>query len=208
MIERGRQAALVAVVTLLVVGSVFALAAAPVAAQEQPNASNASADDDRPDDEPTNVVRQVDEDVRVLNYSYSDADETFFVTLENTGPSTTLVTITETVSADQDGAGSFGVRRVRISGDEKVSVSLDAVRNRGSVGVMITTEKSLERGEGTYLQDSNELDIGLFEGASSWMDVRAAVVGTIVAAIVVLVVGAWYIVRQRDLDIQEVNLGA
>ena len=219
---RGRQAALVVALSLLLVCSVFALAVAPVAAQEGENETNDSVDDsDRPvgnntsssdesdgdeDDEPTSVVEQVDEDVRVLDYRYNDSEETFYVTLENTGFTGSTVTITETVDSSEDGSGTFGVRRVNVDAGETIEVQVDAERTRGSVGVMITTEKSLDRGEGVYLQDDEGLSIGLFDGAASWIDVRVATGAGIAGSVVTVVLGAWYVVAARDTEIAEVSL--
>ena len=220
-----RDVALVVLLVLLTVTSVVMLAGAPAAAQETENRSqptDSPADSDRPvgnntsdssnqsdgdeDDEPTSVVEQVDEDVRVLDYHYNDSEETFYVVLENTGFTGSTVTITETVDSSEDGSGTFGVRRVNLDAGETIEVQVDAERTRGSVGVMITTEKSLDNGEGVYLQDDEGLSIGLFSGAASWIDVRVATGAGIAGSVVTVVLGAWYVVAARDTEIAEVSL--
>lgn len=152
----------------------------------------------------TSVVAQVDDDVRVLSYSYDGETATFAVELENTGGRSTHVTLTEIVDPDSDGSGGFGVQQPRLRPGETVVVEVDADRRRGTAGVMLTTPASLDRGSGVYLADTTSISI--FEGGATWADVRAAVLATLGAALAIVVLGAWDVVARKSRDVKEVSV--
>lgn len=207
-----RESVLAGLVALLLLGSVLLVGVGTVAAQENESGPEPAPDERDRDrnqtesDEPTTVVEEVDEDIRVIDWRYNDSEETFYVILENTGPSSTTVTLTETIDPSQDGAGTFGVRQVEIQPDESLEIGVGAERHRGSVGVMITTPKSLENNQGVYLQDDEGLQIGLFDGRASWTDVRVGVGSAIAGSVVTLIIGSWAVIASRDTDVAEVAI--
>lgn len=152
----------------------------------------------------TTVVAQVDDDIRVTEYAYDDDEEIFLVALENTGDSVVRVTLTEVVSSDRSGAGSFGIETVRLSGGEEVVVEVDVERVDGAAGVMITTQASIEAGSGTFLQDRETLD--LFDGHATWNDVRVASISGGIAGVFWMILGAWSFVYRKHRKIRRPEL--
>lgn len=194
-----------AVLVVLVVAMLVSMMVVPIAAIGQE--TNESAESDEEGNETTSVVADIDDDVRVLNYSYSDSQGVFSVTLENRGDRSSSVTLTELVDTSRDdNSGSFGVEVVRISPGETVEVSVDVQRdNSGVAGLMLVTQKSLESGSGVFLKDGDSG--GLIEGAATWDDVRTGVGVAIAGSIGVILLVSWFVVRrqQRD-DLEEVSI--
>jgi len=191
----------VVVVALL---AVITAGAAPVAAQ-QTTANTTAVSGGSGGDGGTTVVAQVDGDVRVLDYSYQEAAEVMSVEIENTGSTSSTVTITEAISADQTGAGTFGIEVVSLDDGETVTVEVSVASTGGSAGVMITTEESVEQGTGTYLQ----VDLGgtsLFDGSAGWGEVRAGVFTTLLFCLAVTVLAGWHVVASRHETVQEVDV--
>jgi len=152
----------------------------------------------------TEVVRQVDEDVRVLSYRYDAEAETFFVTLENTGDYSSRVTITEVLTQDRaQGDGSFGISVLNVAPGETVTAKV-SVKRVGLDAVMILTEKSIESGQGTFLA----ADSGgpLFQGDATWGDVRAGVFAAMIAVGSILFLGGWQYVATKNTDVEDVEV--
>lgn len=186
-------------VMALGIGGVAAIGAA----QEDADTGEGGLEEE-PEPEETTVVAQVDENVRVLGYRYDAEREVFAVELENTGGSSTQVTVTEAISSSSSGAGTFGIEQIRLRGGDTVTVEVSAAMARGSVGVMITTPASMNAGQGTYLQETSSL--GLFEGGATWADVRMGVITGIVATMLVIVLAAWAYLSSTYSASSEVSL--
>lgn len=192
------------VVGVIVLLAVITAGAAPVDAQ-QSTANTTAVSGPSNGGEGTTVVAQVDGDVRVLDYSYSESREVMSVEIENTGSTSSTVTITEAISADQTGAGTFGIEVVEVDDGETVTVEVSVASTGGSAGVMITTETSVEQGTGTYLQ----VDLGgasLFDGSAGWGEVRAGVFSTLLFCLGVVVLAGWHVVASRHETVQEVDV--
>lgn len=198
---------------LLASGAVASTSTAPTSApllqQENATESPESSEDGSGQGDENTVVAEVDSQIRVTSYSYDDANETMSITFENRGDSRSLITITEAISADQSGAGSFGIERVRIGGGSTVTAKIDVSRNpeSGAAGVMITTTDSVENGKGVYLQDVEEPEgASLIEGSSSWGFVWfGAIVALLVVGLIILL-SAWQYVATVQDDYDEVDV--
>lgn len=153
---------------------------------------------------PNEVVAEVDEDVRVTDYGYDDGNATFWVALSHVGSRSSRVTITEAITGDESGAGTFGIEQVRVRPDEQLVVHVSIDPNADPKGVMITTSKSINKGQGTYLQ----LDSGgsLFDFAASWGIVRVAWLFGVTASFGALFGGAWWLVSSRHEDAADADL--
>lgn len=190
---------------ILALLAVITATAAPAVAQETTANTTAVEGGSSGGGDGTTVVAQVDSDVRVLDYSYSESSEVMSVEIENTGPTATSVTLTEAISADQSGAGTFGIEVVSVDDGETVTVEVSVADEGGTAGVMITTDESIEQGTGTYLQ----VDTGggsILQGSASWSDVRAGVFFTLVFCLSVVVIAGWHVVASRHETVQEVDV--
>lgn len=190
-----RRAALLVVVIILI-GSVLV----PIGAVAQSNESTESTESD----EDSTVVEQVDDDVRVTDYDYDEGNETFSVELDNRGDSTSTVTLTESISSDQSGGGSFGIEQTRLYANEETTVEVDVSSDGRSAGVMITTQESLDAGTGTYLQE--DTGMSLLDGSATWRDVQIGVGAGIVATILMTMLVAWHVVARQSVNYEEVDL--
>lgn len=171
----------------------------------------ASAQDGQQGDEnATTVVGQVDENVRVLGYSYDGDRQVMSVELENIGERRSVeVTLTEKPSESSSGSSEFGIQRQRVRPGETVTVEVDASRDEGGeAGVMITTAASIGQGSGVYVADVKDSgpDLSLFGGAATWGDVRSAGLFGMLATAVGLLVGSWDYVARKEQDAIEVDL--
>jgi len=190
-------------VIALIVVSVAAVVAVPAVAQSD-SAGNSSAVTNGGENA-TTVVAQVDDRLRVTDYSYSEESELFSVTLENTADRYgSTVTVTEAIEAEGSGAGTFGIERVDLSPGEtitvEVSVSADGLR-----GVMITSERSIENGQGTYLSAESDGGGELIKGGATGADVRSSGVFALIGSCLFALFGAWLYVSVRNEEVREVS---
>lgn len=182
-------------VIFLLVAIVIATFAAPVAAQE--NATTEAA----PEEEESIVY--VDDEVKVLDYSYDEDREMFAVSLENEGEATRQVTITEVIQARDEASGSMGVQMISLSPGER-TVEVPVKKTDGSAAVMIVTQQSLERGEGTFLRVGDDLP-SIFSGEATWGYVRIGGLGGAGGTIVLALLLGWHRVADST-DSVEVRL--
>lgn len=204
----GAVAVAVLMLTVIVSGSVGAVSTGG------PDVSSGSSDqseDDESDDEDdsdqgdSTVVAQVDDRLRVTNYSYDDDEEVFSVELSNRGSTSSSVTITEAIDAsDGGGSGSFGIEQMTVYGGETTTAEIDV--GPRDPGVMITTEDSISAGRGTYL--SADDGISLVDGAASWRDVQIGGVAGILSTMLMTIVVAWHVVARQSVDYEEADLSA
>ena len=190
---------------LLVIGLVGA-GAGLVAAQQSPDAPGPDrGSDSATSEQSSEVVTEVDRQVRVTNYSYSEEDEIMAVELEHVDPggSTARLTLTELIEGSS-GSGTFGVEQLRLRPGETATVEVDVRMRSGTAGVMIVTQRSLQNGNGAFVTTGSDLQ--LFEGPASWQDVRVGVlVGVGVTMLGTLLV-SWRVVARKDSSYQEVEL--
>lgn len=166
-------------------------------AQNATDTENASADD-------TEVVRKVDEDVRVLSYSYDAESETFRVELENTGDRTARVTLTEVLTPQRaEGDGTFGITVIDVGAGETVTAKVN-VKREGLDAVMILTDASVENGQGTFL--SVEEGGSIFKGSATWNDVRAGAFAALLFLGLIVIIGAWHHVATKNTDVEDVEV--
>lgn len=168
--------------------------------------TSAPEDSDEDDDETSSIVSEVDEQVRVSSYTYNEEAAEFSITFDHIGETSSTLTITEVIDQRAAGSGSFGVEVVTIQPGETAEVTVSAEKVRGTAGVMIVSERSLERGEGTYLQEGGWGPI--LGGDATWTDVRAGIVFATLVSILAFIVAAWYVVAERHERISEVDLNA
>lgn len=172
----------------------------PQLASLQQEADNSSAA------EPTTVERQVDEDVRVTAYRYDLDEETMSITIENTGTADAYVTMTEAIGKQQarQGDGTFGIETLRLREGETVTAQISVSRD-GLRAVMVTTDRSVEQGRGTFLAaDSGG---SLYSGEPTWMDVRVAVVSMIVIVAIVLAISIWHKLSSKHKPFATIEVG-
>lgn len=160
-------------------------------------------------DETESFVASVDDRLRVESYRYDEEGETFYLTLSNTDDedsgATSEVTVTEAISPEQGGAGSFGIETVSVDPGETVEVEV-SVSREGIRGVMITTVESVESGTGTYIAADSGGGDGLIDGRATGGDVRSGVLATLVASLLLSIVGAWHYVAQDNRDVRDADL--
>jgi len=168
--------------------------------------STNGSDDDQASEENSTVVDQVDEDVRVVGYSYDAEAEQFSVELENTGDVTSSVTITEVIGKRQAGAGTFGIAVVEVRPGETVTAQVTASRVSGTAAVMVLTQKSILDGRGTYLQESQRTNTNLIPGGSSGSDVRAAYAGGVVVVALGMLLGGWQYLASSNQGVRPADV--
>lgn len=103
---------------------------------------------DAGDDEPTDVVAQVDTNLQVLDYYMEDGE--MVVTLRNTAHIDKFVTVSEVTS----GTGKFAIRRYKIGKKSTTTIRL-TMRRPSSTGVTLVTEASMAAGQGLKLDTSS-----------------------------------------------------
>jgi archaellum component FlaF (FlaF/FlaG flagellin family) len=192
------------VVSVLVALVAVPLGTAAVAAQETTSTASTTAAEESSQD----VVRQVDEDIRVVGYSYDEEAEEFDVELENRGDSSVEVTITEVITEERaSGSGTFGIRVVEVEPGETVTSTV-SVQSSGLNAVMILTPKSVESGSGTFVSVDGSSGFSLLGGEASWgLIMWAGLIGIVMTGIVVLI-AAWHLVAQKSTDVEEVSVGS
>jgi hypothetical protein len=128
------------------------------------------------------VVAQVDSDLRVLSYEYTDG--VFRITFQNTAKVAKRVTVSDASPIEGKGAASFNIRTYRIlPGKETVEMQV-----RGKAAVSITTRESLRNGEGVYLsEEPADNPFTAFGGTTGLL----AGIGTSVS---VSLLAAWFVV--------------
>lgn len=178
---------------VLAIGLV-ALAGAPVSAEET---SNESA--------PSGAIADIDSDVRLVDYSYSEEAEEFGIVLENDGDDRVEVQIMEIMDLSEERDSPLGMQHLTIRPGEEVSVSVSAQLNNREAGAVIMTEESLSNGEVFPVTYSEELP-SFFAGGSEWSDVWSGVIASIGFGIGGLVVGMWHIVAAKNEDVTEVPI--
>ena len=184
---------------IVVVAVSIPLGAASVAAQENETAAPAT-------NETSSIVEEVDEDIRVESYRYDEDRETFLITLSSVGERPSAVTITEVIDPRSGGGtGTFGVEQVTVQPGETVEVEVSSRLTSGSAGVMIVTQKSIDRGQGTDLWYDKGSPI--IEGGATWTDVRVGMSVGIVVTTIAFLIAAWYVIRHsRRADLEEVTI--
>lgn len=177
----------------------------PVALEDvaaQQDAANESAGGE----ETETVITEVGRYVRVTDAHYDDANNTYYVTLHNTGEATADATLTEMIDASDSG-GTFGIKSVSVASSEEVEVAVSAKRYGDTAGVMITTDRSKSRGTGGYVTDvETGPGVSLVDGAASWIDVQLTAIGAVVIGTLGIVLGAWQFVSEDVYGGEEVDL--
>ena len=136
--------------------------------------------------EPGEIYADVDSDVRILSWSYDEEAQSFEIVVENDGDSRENMQIMEIIDLDADREGPLGMRQLTLRGGEESTVTVDAILDGGSAGVIVMTEESLEAGQvQPIIYEADGL--GLFDGESTWGLVQLAGVsgagGTLLTAI-------------------------
>ena len=193
---RHSESALVVLVLVLVTVSAVGVALAgtgSVAAQD--NATDVEDDEDV-------VVATVDDQVVITGYDYDDDREVMSIELDHVEPDgdRAWVTLTEAVSPDGDGAGSgsFGISQLHVDPGEDVTAEVDVSRDDdGAAQVLVTTDRSVEAGTGTFVADVDETGVALFSVAATWRDVQLGVLGGSVGVVAIAVLIAWQLVAGR-----------
>lgn len=211
-----RRAIAVTVAVLLLATAVAPIAlGATVSAQEGGETSSSENATQTPESSSdgaeggeTTVVRDVDDSIRVTAYRYDEANQTMLVTLQNRGDVRSTVTLTEAIEAGGDGGSStFGIERVRVGGGERVQVAVDVRRNsNGEAGVMITTQQSIQQGQGTVLWDVDRSGVSLLDGEPAWGTVWFGIVAGLVLVGLIMILAAWQFVATKHDDVDDVDL--
>lgn len=198
-----RKTASIASIAVMLV-ALLAIGATGVAVADDHNATS-SPEGNATGDEATTVVSEVDEQLRVTGYEYDPDREIFTVELQNTGSSSSYVTITEMISSSDANSGSFGIEQLTVRSGETVDVEVSVRERDGTAGVMIVSERSLRKGTGSFLRVETDAGPSLFEGEATWNTARISGLSAAGAAGLLLIVYAWHRVASRKF---EVNLKA
>lgn len=179
---------------------VLASIALPVAAQEETPTPTEAGNE-------TSVVEQVDDRLRVTEFSYNAEEEVMSVTFENIHPRrSSTVTMTEVIDRGTAKSGTFGITRFDVRPGETVTHEVSAKRVDGSAAVMITTELSVEQNTGTFLSENRETDV--YKGDPSWAHVNFAAVVGIILAVAIALIAIWRYYAKKDHSVAEAGLGA
>lgn len=201
-----RGTLLTALVTALVVSGLALGAVGGVAAQDaQGNNTNASATgSSNGADEPREVVRDVDKYVSVVAYDYDKEAEEFSVTLDHSHSGTSLVRISEVVDINADSASrSYGMREVRLRGEETVTVTVPVQMVGSNAGVTLQTQRSVRNQQFEVLVWEGEGG-SLINREANWGDVHIAYIWMTIVGLVISAIAAWYVVAKKNRDVNEV----
>jgi len=198
--SRGWGLLVACVLGALLAGSLVVLAGAPVSAQDDPNETDNESD-------VAGVVAQLDDDLRVVEYEYSDERERMTIEIEHVGESDrrAQVTATELVAEREGDSGTFGVDSARIAPDETIELRLSVERVNGVAGVLLISDESIEEGTGVFVRDGEE-PTSIFEGAPTWQDVRVGAGVGILATVLGFLLVSWQVVSKQETGYQEVEL--
>lgn len=195
-----------ALLALLLVALLAVPAGVGVVAAQEDGATTATPTSSSSANEST-VVERVDEDLYVESYRYNATSQTFYVTLVNDGDrDSNGVTLTESISREDAGERKFGIAVVDVDAGETVTTSLSAQRVDGAAAVMILSEKAIESGEGTYLQESRQTDNRLIKGGAEGSHVRAGGLFGFSGTLIFVVLGAWQYVASKNNDVVDAEL--
>lgn len=200
-----RELRLVALIALLSVLLIGGLAVAGVATADEVDADEPEENES----DVTGVVAQLDDDLRVVDYSYSDSAERMTIEIEHTAESDrrAQVTATELVSQRDGDSGTFGVDTARVSPGETIEMRLSVQRIDGTAGVLIISDQSIEEGTGVFVRDEDETAASTFDGTPTWNDVRSGVGFGITISLFVVLLAAWHVIREGERsDIEEVDI--
>lgn len=156
------------------------------------------------DDDPESVLAQIDEDVRVTEARYDPVNETFFVTVVNKGDRRANLRMTEMIDVSQEREEPIGIRKLSLRGGEEVVVQIDAIMSSGSAGIMVYTDRSVDKGSAEPIQYHQGFN--LVDGPASWTDVTVGVVTALGFALLGLLYGIWEIVARKNKDVTKVQI--
>jgi len=165
---------------------------------------SAQEDGDGNASDPSTVYAEVDEDIRVLSWSFDEETETFEITLENDGSDRTRVSIMEIIDLDDGSDGPLGMREVTMRPGEEAVVEVGATLDSRSAGVIVMTEDSIESGQVTPIIYGSGVG-SLFDGPSTWGLVQISGISGALGTFLFAVGFAWHRRAERT-DKTEVKL--
>jgi hypothetical protein len=174
---------------LTATSSIATLGALSSSASAQ-DGDNQTATSTTTEPETDTVVREIDENTRVTDWSYQDG--AFTVTLESDTVST--VTLSEQIGADREGSGRFGIRQVRVTNSNPVETTIPAQKVDNKAVITLVTSASINQGYGIYLQAGNGFN--LFDGPATWSLAGIGAFGTFAGT-------AWGTKRYRESKLEE-----
>ncbi|ELZ08502.1 hypothetical protein C479_14223 [Halovivax asiaticus JCM 14624] len=143
--------------------------------------------------ETSEIVLEIDEDVRVTDVEWGDTVE---VTLESTTPSTTRVTISDISPINSAGAHQIDQERVTLRGEERVTVEI-------TLADPSNPQLSLATSNGAaLLVNSGDSNFDPFEGVpATWGLIRLGVASAAGGGVVGFAIIGWSAVADRhDTD--------
>lgn len=162
-------------------------------------------DDDDENETASSVVAQLDDDIRVVDYHYSDATEEMTIELEHTAESDrrAQITATEVVTHREGSAGTFGVDTARMQPEETIELRLDVERVDGIAAVMIVSDESIEEGTGVFVRDEEDTATSVLDGPATWNLIRlAGLSGALGAGMITVGIG-WHRISKRRGEIRD-----
>jgi len=195
-----------ALLAALVVSGLALGAVGGVAAQDAQGAETnqtASGSNGAPE-EPREVVADVDQYVSVVGYDYDEEAEEFSVTLDHSYEGTSLVRLSEVVDIEADSESrSYGMRQVRLRGEETVTVTVPVQKVGSNAGVIVQTERSANQQSFEVLVWEGE-SASLIDRGATWTDVHIAYIWMTIVGLAISVIAAWYVVAKKNEDVNEV----
>lgn len=193
----GRILIALGVIGLAISGSLLATGGA--LAQETPANATATDSASGAEEESDRFTDTLDNQLRVGEYEYFSEEEMMRIELIHTQPEGEVSRITATEIVNEGDSGRFGVATARILPGETVEIEID-VRDRAASdpGVMIVSERSIERGSGVFV--FADQGSSLFDGPATWDLVRISGFGALLGAIATLLATAWFVISNTNTD--------
>ena len=201
-----RETLVSALLAALVVSGLALGAVGGVAAQDAQGAetNQTASGSTAGEEEPREVVADVDKFVSVVGYDYDPEAEEFSVTLDHSHDGTSLVRISEVVDINADSESrSYGMREIRLRGEETVTVTVPVQKVGSNAGVTLQTERSVRNQQFEVLVWEEEGGSLINRGAT-WSDVHIAYIWMTIVGLVISVIAAWYVVARKNRDVNEV----
>lgn len=153
----------------------------------------------------SSVYADVDEDIRITSWEYSEETESFEITLDNDGTSRTRVSLMEIIDLDGDREGPLGMREVSLRPGEETSVEIGAQLDSGSAGIIVMTQQSLDNGQVQPVIYDEGTSLSILSGASTWGYVQIGAISGGIGTLLIGVLVAWDRRASRN-DSSEVKL--
>lgn len=199
----------VLLLSLLVVGAL-----APAVGAQEGNATTTPTQNESAAQngaqEPEKVAKTVDNVLVIESYEFNESASVFSITFRNTADESAAskwsssVTVTEAITREGAESGRFAIETLTVKPGSTVTLEIELL-TRSPLGVLVTTQRSVDAGHGTYLPTPPP-DYSILDGPAAWADVRAGSLFGILGALAFLALAAWQYVAWTNTDVKTADL--